>query len=60
VNSSLEVKFDQLMNRVIELELKVKCHEEINEEKNQNENIENLGKQIVEQNKISKNRANKL
>jgi len=51
VNSSLEVKFDQLMNRVIELELKVKCHEEINEEKNQNENIENLGKQIVEQNK---------
>jgi len=34
LNSSLEVKFEQLMNRVIELELKVKCHEEINAEKN--------------------------
>jgi len=49
LDSSFGVKFEQIMNRMTELESKVKCNEQKHVEKDNL--IKNLNKQIVDQNK---------
>jgi len=59
LDSTFEVKFEQIMNRMTELESKVKCNEQKHVEKDNL--IKNLNKQIVDQKKqiVNLERQNK-